>query len=563
MQKKIIAFLSGITLAFGAAVFAQSDGPLVSNQSPAGSVNPGTITISVDTADLARCRYNSTDVVFDSMEGVMNAPDGLTHSASLGTLSSGSYTYYVRCKDFAGNANSSSQVIRFTVGGGSVQQGGAIGPKILKLGPSGTLYQGYTTLSATTDTASDCRYSSYNKAYDAMTLNFESSDQLLHTKDATLPNYGYYTYYVRCSDSAGNVSAAGKIYFRYKSLTPDQPTPTADKTAPVIDPATLGPAGTVTTSSALLTVSTDESATCKYDVTDVSYSAMANTFDAAASGNTYTKSVTLGDAGPYTYYVRCKDASGNVNSTSSQISFTYALAVAPVISGAQPASGANIYQDQVGLQVNTDVPSDCRYSTADMDYDAMQDGFSTSDNLLHQATVTLNNIGPYIYYVRCQSKTGAKDTSSTVINFEHQSQDQNTGTQPSTAVTTGQADGQCDNSQDNVCDPDCFAAPDPGADPDCANVQSTPPEEPTITMGVKDGECINPAQDYVCDPDCPPAPDSSADPDCANIKTSNNGIWMVLAFIGFLLVVAVVVVVVVILKRKGAEDDETIETLEE
>ena len=563
---------------FALGASAQTGGePQISNQSPTGSVNSGSITISVDTADLARCRYNSTDVSFDSMEGVMNSPDGLSHTASLGTLANGSYTYYVRCKDFAGNANSQSQVINFNVGGGSspIVPPPSAEPKLSKLGPSGTLYQGYTTLSVTTDEAADCRFSSHNKSYDAMTLQFQSSDQLLHTYDLTIPSYGTYTYYVICSDNSSNVSAASKISFRYKSLTPVNTgtTPTGDTTPPVIDTTTLGPTGSVTASPATLTATINEAGTCKYDVTDVGYDTMANTFDQPASGNTFTKSVTLSTPGPYTYYVRCKDSAGNVDTTSAQITFTYSQAVAPVISNAQPPNASNVYQAQVGLQVNTDVTSDCRYSTADMDYDAMQDGFSTNDNLLHQATVNLTAFGPYIYYVRCESKTGAKDTTSTAINFTYQNPSQNgsTTTTPNNSsgtVTMGTSDGKCDNTQDNVCDPDCPAAPDPGADPDCSNIKPTTAAtscgDQPITMGVKDGECNN-AQDYVCDPDCPPAPDSNADPDCAcyyqQHPKNNNGVWMVLAFIGLLVVIAIVVVVV-ILKKKGSEDDESIETLE-
>jgi hypothetical protein len=341
----------------------------------------------------------------------------------------------------------------------------------------------------------------------------------------------------------------------------------------VIDTTTLGPTGPVTTAAANLTVGINEAGTCKYDVADVSYDTMANTFDQPASGNTFTKNVTLATPGPYIYYVRCKDVAGNVDAASAQITFTYSQAVAPVISNAQPQSGTNVYQSQVGLQVNTDVASDCRYSTADMDYDAMQDGFSSNDNLLHKATITLNAFGPYIYYVRCESKTGAKDDTSTAINFQYQNSSSNNGTvtpanNGSGTVTMGTSDGKCDTTQDNVCDPDCPAAPDPGADPDCSNIKQTTTgsscgDQP-ITLGVKDGQCNN-AQDYVCDPDCPLAPDSSADPDCTcyyqQHPQNKNVVWMVLAFIGLLIVIAVVVVVV-ILKKKGSEDDESIETLE-
>ena len=568
---KIIFSLLAVAmlLGFGVTILAQT-APVISNAKPIGIVQPGSVTISVDTADLARCRYNTSDVNFNSMEGVLSSPDGLTHSANLGVLSNGSYTYYVRCKDFAGNENPTSLPITFTVGAAApVQptQPASTAPKIIKTGPSGILYQGYTTLSATTDKPADCRYSAYNKAYNSMTLYFESSDQLLHTDDITLPKYGTYTYYVRCADSSGNISSAAKISFTYKSLasTPSQPVKPADTTPPIIDPSSLGPSGTINTSTVNLTVSINEDGTCKYDVTDIEYANMANTFDVgAAPANinsdlsqtgtqstigtingvySFHKTITLGDPGPYTYYVRCQDKAGNANTTAAQIAFVYAKAVAPVISDVMPNSNANIYQAQVGLQLSTDIPSDCRYSTADIDYDAMQNSFNTNDNLLHQTTVNLDTPGPYIYYVRCKSKDGAKNDISTVINFQYQLENSNeensqTGigtTQNPTQTNTGTTENG------SVC----------GDQP--------------ITLGVKDGECSN-IQDYVCDPDCPPTPDSDADPDCAcyyqQHPQKDNSLALVLGIIGFLLV-AVIVVIIIILKRKSTADNEEIESLDE
>lgn len=562
-----VAFL----LSFGAEILAQM-APSISNAKPIGIVQPGPVTISVDTADLARCRYNTSDVNFNSMEGVMSSPDGLTHSANLGVLSNGSYTYYIRCKDFAGNENPTSLPITFTVGTTAPIQSTqpvTSAPKIIKTGPSGILYQGYTTLSVTTDKAANCRYSAYNKAYDSMTLYFESSDQFLHTADITLPQYGTYTYYVRCADSTGNVSSAAKISFTYKSLTSTSPQPQpakpTDTTAPIIDPSSLGPSGTINTSTVNLTVSINENGTCKYDVTDVEYAKMANTFDvgvapADINGNlnqtgaqsidgtmggiySFYKTITLDDPGAYTYYVRCQDKAGNANTVSAQITFIYTKALPPVISNIIPNSGANIYQAQVGLQLSTDIPSDCRYSTADIDYDAMQNSFNTNDNLLHQAVVNLDTPGPYIYYVRCKSKDGAKNDISTVINFQYQTESSNEENGQTGTGTTQNPEQPSVKPTNNGLD--CGDQP--------------------ITLGVKDGECSN-IQDYVCDPDCPPMPDSDADLDCTcyyqQHPQKNNALALILGIIGFLLV-AVIVIIIIILKRKSSADNEEIESLDE
>ena len=68
-----------------------------------------------------------------------------------------------------------------------------------------------------------------------------------------------------------------------------------------------------------LEATTDETATCKYDVSDVSYDTMANTF-ATTDATTHTQSLTLVD-GTYSYYVRCMDVYGNKNQQSNSTSF--------------------------------------------------------------------------------------------------------------------------------------------------------------------------------------------------------------------------------------------------
>jgi uncharacterized delta-60 repeat protein len=102
------------------------------------------------------------------------------------------------------------------------------------------------------------------------------------------------------------------------------PTPGEDTTSPVITSET-DPSFT-NGSEVILSVLTDESATCKYnEETDVEYGSMSNSFFGA---NT-TKHTRLLDPLPdatYTYYVRCTDAAGNVNSTGKAVSFTVAPA---------------------------------------------------------------------------------------------------------------------------------------------------------------------------------------------------------------------------------------------
>lgn len=178
--------------------------PVIKNPVPSGNISANNVTLSVGTADLARCRYHSSDTSYDNMDGVMTTPDGLLHSVSLGTLGNGSYTYYVRCKDFADVANTSSVKIQFTVGGGSPVAG--LGPVLSGLKPSGNIYTPNPVISAVTDRAASCRYSWYNKTYDAMTLPFGTTDHTHHSAQINLGGYGYNTLYVRCIDDSGNTN---------------------------------------------------------------------------------------------------------------------------------------------------------------------------------------------------------------------------------------------------------------------------------------------------------------------------------------------------------------------
>ena len=102
----------------------------------------------------------------------------------------------------------------------------------------------------------------------------------------------------------------------------------ADTTPPVRSSGS--PSGTLPsgTTSATLTLKTNEKATCKYSKTSqVAYSSMTNTFS-TADGLKHTSSLSgLTSGKVYNYYVRCQDASGNVNTDDYKISFSIAMPV--------------------------------------------------------------------------------------------------------------------------------------------------------------------------------------------------------------------------------------------
>jgi hypothetical protein len=114
---------------------------------------------------------------------------------------------------------------------------------------------------------------------------------------------------------------------------------TIDSIAPIV---TVFTATGITQTAALLTVTTNELATCKYASTTLSYAEMTEM--ATTTGvTTHTQPLTGLIAGTsYNYYVRCADASGNTMGTSEVVTFTTTSIAAPTITVVTPAASATL-----------------------------------------------------------------------------------------------------------------------------------------------------------------------------------------------------------------------------
>ena len=109
---------------------------------------------------------------------------------------------------------------------------------------------------------------------------------------------------------------------------------------------TLSPGTTLT----IISLTTDETATCKYSTTpNTAYASMANTF--STTGTTFHSTTVSGleNGGRYTYYVRCEDAASNANPDDYPITFSVAE---PLVLHGAPAD-ETIY---LSWTVNTTLP---------------------------------------------------------------------------------------------------------------------------------------------------------------------------------------------------------------
>jgi len=93
--------------------------PSVSGGQPSGALDNTTTqaTMSVVTSENANCKYATTaDTAYAAMTNAFATSGGTTSSTLLTGLSAGkSYTYYVRCADSAGNADTSDYTVSFSV----------------------------------------------------------------------------------------------------------------------------------------------------------------------------------------------------------------------------------------------------------------------------------------------------------------------------------------------------------------------------------------------------------------------------------------------------------------
>jgi len=90
-----------------------------SNGAPSGTLAAHTsqTTLSLNTDENATCRHSTTPgTLYGSMTNNFSAsPGGMTHTALVGGLQAGSFSYYVRCRDVIGNANTTDFTIAFQV----------------------------------------------------------------------------------------------------------------------------------------------------------------------------------------------------------------------------------------------------------------------------------------------------------------------------------------------------------------------------------------------------------------------------------------------------------------
>lgn len=294
--------------------------PVRSEGAPTGLLGAGTtsVTLSITTDRASTCRYGPTaGTSFASLPTLFATTGGTLHTNPITGLRNGSsFTAYIRCLDAKGNANPDDYVVSFRIATVTVD---AKQPARSAGAPSGALPSGTRSamLSLLTSEAATCKYGTQpGTPFASLPNTFGTTGGMAHATTVAQLVDASYTFYVRCSDPAGNTNSDDYlIRFSVGGPPPDIVPPRRTAGAP---------AGTLAkgTRSATLRLATDEAATCRYGPTPgVDFAALALTLG-TTDGRTHSTPLSgLTDSTRYAAYVRCKDSDGNVNADDYLITF--------------------------------------------------------------------------------------------------------------------------------------------------------------------------------------------------------------------------------------------------
>ena len=484
---------------------ADTTPPARSNGSPSGTLAAGTTqtTLIVLTNENATCRYaTSVGTPYGSMSSTFSSTGGVTHSTIVSGLSDGgSYSFFVRCQDTVGNANTDDYTIGFTVANPPVDTT----PPVRSNGsPSGALAAGttQTTLSLATNENATCRYATTaGVAFGSMPNTFSATGGATHSTTVSgLSNGGSYSYFVRCQDTAGNAntndftigfSVAGSPTAVTSSFSGienplsengmwDTPggwaalqknngayavslnaqarlvTPAlgADQYSEITydqDPGSSSWVGVTTRvqgagngSGYLAIAYAGEVRLYRADVSgDLTFTLLAS---ASASIGTAPRQLRLESQGNnHKVYFNGNqfinhDASGTLYSngqpgiaasvfggpqvkiltfTGGNLDASSSDTTPPVRSNGSPSGMLAAGTTQTTLSLATNESATCRYATtAGVAYGSMPNTFATTGGTAHSATVSgLSNGGSYSYFVRCQDSAGNANTNDFTIGF--------------------------------------------------------------------------------------------------------------------------------------------------
>ncbi|HLM84182.1 MAG TPA: fibronectin type III domain-containing protein, partial [Candidatus Bathyarchaeia archaeon] len=190
--------------------------PTISGGSPTGTLAAGTAqaTLKVSTNENATCKYSTTSgTAYSSMSNTFSTTGSTSHSTSISGLIDGkSYSYFVRCRDAAGNATTNDYPVSF-----SVASSQAFGPIISSVSAK-TLSLSSVVVTWKTDKPATSQVEYGTTTSYGNSTSLDSNLVTSHSQDLTgLSKNIRYHFRVRSKDANGNETVSGDSVFRARN----------------------------------------------------------------------------------------------------------------------------------------------------------------------------------------------------------------------------------------------------------------------------------------------------------------------------------------------------------
>ena len=379
---------------------------------PNGTTLPGgkfSIWVNISTDENAICRY-STNPSFNYSDGtIFNNTGAMNHSFSQIIINGQTYKFYYKCNDTAGNINNESTLHSFS-----------IGPAIVSIQNVSIKPGENTTIPIMIYNVIGVKGATINLTYNASVvhvIDFGNSDFNFEVYSDVNNTAGYFLYAIAnvptgltgditfievTLKAVGNTGDQSPLNLAVLSLNdgtgPDSIPRTAENgTFTILDttPPTITlvyppngsslPAGTTWT---WINISTDENATCRYNLTSPTFNYTTDGLNFTNTGvltHSFNYSGLLNGKSYHLYY-KCKDSVGNINNKSTTHIFKVnSLPFTPNITG--PKIGS------VGESLKFTASS----SDPDGDSIHLSFVFLGTDNKEHLACIHYNSAGHCSY----------------------------------------------------------------------------------------------------------------------------------------------------------------------
>ena len=286
------------------------------NPADAATVITAAFNVTFNTSENADCRWSLSDQAYGDMAGDCTGDGGASHTCAVSGLSEGANTVSTACRDTAGNEDTAgtNDDLSYTLD--------STPPSADSFLPAAGATVGATSFNVTFNTGenADCRWSLSDQAYGDMAGDCTGDGGTSHTCAVSGLAMGANTVSTACRDTAGNEDTAGTNNDLAYTVVYDASPPEKSNFSPA--------SGSYLTTGAIITLTTDEAAYCRWAFNDVAYDAMGG--DCTGDGGTsHSCAMPTLSNGALAIYVGCADIAGNQDSAGSNKDLNYTVDKTP------------------------------------------------------------------------------------------------------------------------------------------------------------------------------------------------------------------------------------------